>query len=473
MNRVTEYIRNNKDRDYTINDLVVKHYEIWLALPAVFFIMTPVIKFIVFSHEVNIHPLANEDIYFAIVLLLTVISLIPAALGITGCFISKKPSVRNEIKNYPVNLMFLIVCIIAVISTALYSFKDDPEVYSQTMFIYISYFGIYYFCSQNIEKQKIKVFIVDEILVISLFAGIIELIDLFIYHIPAQNYSGVTSVFIHANHYGYFFTVPVLLSSSMFLFSEIKAKKVFYLSVFVFNSVMLALSNTFGSFLGISVALVFMIIAVSIKKNHFSWRSVVLAITFLIVCFLVGLKFPSFFSDLVVLKNDIVNVVEDNEAQNTAGSGRWNLWRKTFELIRERPLLGWGFNGIFEQLSAVELGIGKPHNEYLETAVFFGIPAALIYIAGLISIFIKALKNRKTIDNVSTACLIASLAYIGSAFFGNVKFYTAPFFFIVLGLASRYKTDKPENATDINADSSKSEEKEPVIDGTLTTDDVL
>ncbi|MBP5462332.1 MAG: hypothetical protein J6Y20_09430, partial [Lachnospiraceae bacterium] len=35
------------------------------------------------------------------------------------------------------------------------------------------------------------------------------------------------------------------------------------------------------------------------------------------------------------------------------------------------------------------------------------------------------------------ACFIASAGYIASAFFGNTMYYTAPFFFIFLGMTCR------------------------------------
>ena len=66
----------------------------------------------------------------------------------------------------------------------------------------------------------------------------------------------------------------------------------------------------------------------------------------------------------------------------------------------------------------------------------FGIPAALLYIGGLMSIFIKALIRRKSVDNATLVCLTASLGYIGSAFFGNRMIFILPFFFIFLGLAN-------------------------------------
>ena len=40
------------------------------------------------------------------------------------------------------------------------------------------------------------------------------------------------------------------------------------------------------------------------------------------------------------------------------------------------------------------------------------------------------------VDNATLICLVASLGYIGSAFFGNRMIFIIPFFFIFLGLAN-------------------------------------
>lgn len=41
------------------------------------------------------------------------------------------------------------------------------------------------------------------------------------------------------------------------------------------------------------------------------------------------------------------------------------------------------------------------------------------------------------LDPMTCACLIVAFSYLGSAFFGNTYYYTAPYFFIFLGLGYR------------------------------------
>jgi O-antigen ligase len=138
----------------------------------------------------------------------------------------------------------------------------------------------------------------------------------------------------------------------------------------------------------------------------------------------------------VVLYNDIVKIINNDIHAGLAGTGRWRRWTHTVQYIGERPFFGWGSEGIFDLLKE-ETGGSRPHNEYLQYAAFFGIPAALCYIAGVVSVFVKGIKKRAEIDIYTFAALVASFGYLVSALFGNTMSYTAPYFFIMLGLAVR------------------------------------
>ncbi|MBR3437876.1 MAG: O-antigen ligase family protein [Clostridia bacterium] len=261
------------------------------------------------------------------------------------------------------------------------------------------------------------------------------LIDFFVVKIKVFYGTHFTAVFYHINFYAYFLTMAIMLSAALFALEKNKAVRVFAFFSLCLNSVVLAFNDSFGGFLACLVAFVFMIVAASIKKGKFSFSALATLLVFLAICFAVGLKYESFFSELVTLGNDVEKIATDAEDADSAGTARWGLWRATWGYIKERPFIGYGIEGTVERLTA-DTGQDKVHNEYLDYAVEYGIPAALLYIAGLVSIFIKALIRRKSIDNATLVCLTASLGYIGSAFFGNRMIFILPFFFIFLGLAN-------------------------------------
>jgi len=80
--------------------------------------------------------------------------------------------------------------------------------------------------------------------------------------------------------------------------------------------------------------------------------------------------------------------------------------------------------------------IDRPDNEFIQYAVFLGIPGLAFYLLALISMFIKQWLQMKKLDVttiVSAGCVVA---YLVSSMFGNSMFYTTPYLFMFLALAS-------------------------------------
>lgn len=73
---------------------------------------------------------------------------------------------------------------------------------------------------------------------------------------------------------------------------------------------------------------------------------------------------------------------------------RWELYKSSIEMIRERPLLGWGFGGFRSPEKGYLVYLNKyPHNVILEIATEFGIIILLVVMALLLYVF-KAAYSR-------------------------------------------------------------------------------
>ena len=348
-----------------------------------------------------------------------------------------------------------------LVSTVLNGFTKDAlkggEYRNESLFLFFAYFLVYFFCSSTIKKEKHKKASVYILLISSWIAGIMSLVHMFITPLVSMEEidSGrISFVFHQFNHYGYFLTLAITLSAAFFVLGKGAKQKVFAGLTFCFNSVVLTINATFGCFIAVCAALVFLIIIDAILKKHFSITALVPLILFLIISYITGKYFNSFFTDLAGLFEDVKMIsgkstaegqgaalIGSDSAQNVrtagdAGTGRWSLWTSTVKYIRERPLFGWGIEGIGRRLE-IETGYSdRPHNEYLQYAAFFGIPATVLYVSGVLSVFIKALKRRACLDKTSAVCLVAAFGYLVSAFFGNTMYYTAPMLFIFLGIGS-------------------------------------
>ena len=143
-------------------------------------------------------------------------------------------------------------------------------------------------------------------------------------------------------------------------------------------------------------------------------------------------RYKTVTSSVSQLKKDVGDVISDplENKNNKAGSGRWRLWKGAAKYIVKEPWLGYGVEGLLNTHY-----IGTPHNELLQYAEFFGIPAMLLYVLACAVIMLTVLILNKKMDFTTMICFFIALGYLASSFFGVAIYYTTPFVYIFLGLA--------------------------------------
>ena len=125
-----------------------------------------------------------------------------------------------------------------------------------------------------------------------------------------------------------------------------------------------------------------------------------------------------------------------------------NLWelgaKRSMILIKEHPLLGVGPDRMAAyQRASDELSINcidKSYNEYLYIAATRGVPSMLLYIALVAATIVKLFKGMKEFAAdrekwFRAALLAAVLGYAVQAFFGASAVTSAPYFWLLAGLA--------------------------------------
>ena len=199
------------------------------------------------------------------------------------------------------------------------------------------------------------------------------------------------------------------------------------------NFTVLLLNHSLGCLLAVVGAVVFLLILTIAADRPAAQR-----LGLLLGCFagflLLGLLILApLRSEFAGLPQDLHQILSGEDA-SSAGHNRWLLWSQTIDLISQRPLFGYGCEGIADILKdAVDRA--NPHNELLTYAAFYGIPAALFYVLGLVAIFVCWIRRKIWTDPVSIAAALAAFGYFLSSLFGVPMFYTAPFFFVFLGLS--------------------------------------
>ena len=303
------------------------------------------------------------------------------------------------------------------------------------------FIAVYMLCSRRVSSAGLRnavliCFMLTADLVCAAF-----LYDWFVKDIPAiGSENAVSAVFFHDNHYGYFLVIAVMISAGYFIYGK-TASMLIGLVSFAANMLALAVNRTSGCFIAAGFTLVIMIIYTVIRNRKNAGRALFLAVVLLAGAVFLVAASKALRDDLILLADEFIAILRGGDT-TYAGHGRWQLWKITADYISDEPLFGYGCEGLADTLYDYT-GIANPHCEPLTYAASFGIPAALIYTAGCLSAVIAGLKKHRTAetdaDNTEYSRVIAafaSLGYFVSSLFGVAIFYTAPFLYILMGLAS-------------------------------------
>ncbi|MCR5522219.1 MAG: O-antigen ligase family protein [Clostridia bacterium] len=474
-------LKSMTENRYTLNDIFTKNYQYWLAAPLFIYLLTPVVHMIVYAllysdtltstADAEYDPILHYmntgewqgDYYSAIIQFSFIISAFVAAVALISYFAWCRQNAIRQTSDWIPMCFFAVYGFLIVISTVInkttFNYIFGLTARAEGVIEVIGYFLVFYLCGSLIRNEKIKYAAICFFLATGTVIGILSLINLFVTDIGIIKDDTLSAIFYHHNFYAYYLSITIALCVALFSLSKKKAVAIVSFILFCFNSFILAVNDSLGGFIASIVSMVFLAVAFAIKRKKFPLRTVIAFAVFLAIVFVTGLFTPSFFSELTKLGSDVERIITDSENAGDAGTARWTLWVHTAKYIKEKPLFGWGFEGIADRLGT-ETHADKTHNEYLENMAYYGIPAGVLYVLGLISVYVKALIRHKKVDDVTLVCLTGAFAYIASAFVGNAFIFIAPFFFIFLGLANNThgQYPEPERVTDNTGEAVKESE---------------
>lgn len=350
---------------------------------------------------------------------------------------------KDSLKDNPVYILFFIAMVWMLIAVIVDGWTDitllGDQYRCEGILSYWGYIAVLFFSGSLIKNDKVKRFLADVTLTLSM-AVFVYAVWHYYYYLPKIDFTVnepyPSAVFIQFNHYGYYLAVNLMIAAMFFVVSKTLKRKLFYLICFGSNAVMLNLNMTFGAWLACTVGFVFALITFTIKDRKFNFRVLAAFVIFIVVTVVMTIMGHGQLNDLIKFFNDVRKVASDSSGANEAGTARWALWKATVKYIKERPIFGYGIEGIDNRLNAAA-GSDRTHNEYLQYAVTFGIPEAIAYTAGCIGIFIRNFRRKKLLSGVTLACLTAAFTFLVSACFGITLYNTSPYLFIFLGLGYR------------------------------------
>ena len=293
-------------------------------------------------------------------------------------------------------------------------------------------------------------------------------------------------VFRNSNHFAYVLCMGIIAAMWLAITEKKWTFKLLYLISFVIQLSMLIINDTFGGYLGVFVAVFASIIYGIIKfisylknrnllseeermnnKNTLFNGAVALhvVIVLFVTCSLniknqsgkayVVNNVKGFIRDIGVFGGYMtttenatqVDVSTLDTSITKAGSGRGETWLKVWELIKQRPLFGYGLECLLFQFSGqFNVGEGRTHNLLLQLLATVGIPGTIMYFTALAIIFFRLLSNWKSWSDVEKITTFVGISYIVTALTGNSTYYTSPFFMMFLGFVAltQWKKKKEE-----------------------------
>jgi len=180
------------------------------------------------------------------------------------------------------------------------------------------------------------------------------------------------------------------------------------------------------------------------SKGEFTRYVILIVITILLLALYNFNTEGAFIDRFLSIKRDADEFLTKGDRADYSGANRGFIWKRVAELIKKRPLTGYGIENLGEAFKKyytqdmIELWnevryLDKAHNEYLHIAVTSGIPSLLVYLTFISQIILKGLFRLK---NCKTALLILSsvIGYMTAAFFNISVVSVAYVYWIFLGL---------------------------------------
>ena len=354
---------------------------------------------------------------------------------------------KQDLIKRPWNLAFLAMLFWSLLASLL---ADDlvlafygTSYRNDGFFTYCIYAAIYCCAqinkSENLREKILQYFILASlplclVIILQYFNYSTEVLGIY-YQERLLSNMRYASIFYNTNHYGYYLTMIIAVSAGLYLKSKKTLEQAFYIFVFTLNTWCLIINNTFGSYL----AVFFICICVPSllyrpSKKFNKTKSLIPLMLFLSLTISSSQIVANNFQ---ILSSDVKNIATENSSAKNAGSKRWELWTNGLDMLKDNPIFGYGPENLEKEYLARGIDQDRPHNEYLQHALFLGIPALIFYMTAIFMLIKNWLTSLRNLNNATFVSGLAVIAYLCSAFFGNTMFYTTINLFILLGYISQ------------------------------------
>lgn len=313
---------------------------------------------------------------------------------------------------------------------------------SEGVSAFLGYMG--YFCGVlSLSKDRDKKILFDTFLWVAVFQSIVSFLNYTGLDIMTKMYYSdgeivksawkFTGAYSNPNFFGYYLSMAVIYSGYNFVLNKDKIKYLYFLC-YVILATTLIFNNTLGSYIAVVVTLVLGLVFLYMYNKETLKKNLVLIMTMILLTALVTvITNEGVISSIIQTKNEIVDIA-NGEVDPKAGSGRMELWLGALQFIKEKPLFGYGCDNLLKPYERLGVDMDKTHNEYLQYMSECGIPTLIFYLSAIGILYVRRIRNIKSLKNIQLIFMGVCGAYLMSAFFGNTIIYIMPYFWMALAI---------------------------------------
>ncbi|NLB61959.1 MAG: O-antigen ligase family protein [Clostridiales bacterium] len=376
---------------------------------------------------------------------------------------SVKLFIKKHFWQVSFGLLFIWIYICALLSDN-HRLAFDGTLYRKEGFYMIARYAVIFLCTYILKDTKRKAILLYLFISVAVLIVIIMLGQYFRWNFVWKHFASasVTGVFANPNHAGYFLTMCTLCAAGLMLSSKKWYMSILFGIVYLVMLYTLIVNDTLGCYLAVLFALAMGVWLFAVGFNKKIYYSVIPLLMFVAISVLVSINPNSTLGTNVIKENldsltrDIKKVFSTSESTqereitisvlgsevsgqsplDDVGTYRFGLWRYGLKLLWERPIFGYGPEQLDShyQKSGLKEPTDRPHNEYLQVALFYGIPGLVFYMFGTLGLLVQMVKNLKDLPAFAVVALVCVVGYLASAFFGNTMYYTMPYFILFLAL---------------------------------------
>ncbi|RDU37548.1 O-antigen ligase family protein [Neobacillus piezotolerans] len=430
--------------------------------------------------------------------------LVAVTIFISLAFLYKVLVLKNNILKSKINIYIGTMVVFVALSTlfsnakiiSLFGMYDRHE----GSITYLCYFFLFYIALniQVEEKKKELIFwSLVPFVIINFALGLLNLWNINILNKPfiqkmvygelpegatIREGSFIITTLGHGNYLSGTSAMITVIFLILFILSNSLSKKIIYgiLTILSFATLITSLSSSgFVTTLSMIPIVVIMVLYRADKKLKIIRDFSIMSISFLLIIFIFSKIQPRVWDEtigLIIKQNPFQVSVESfkgipkelsifsisevdasnasdftppelPEAGVAAGTGRVYIWEKTIELIKNRPIFGYGldtfayyFNQDDPQKHAnlnegYSVIVDKPHNIYLNLAYGAGVITLIGFLTLIINYVKSIIRVVKTINMNTVALVCGCLAYLFQGMFNDSTIGAGVIFWILFGLS--------------------------------------